>query len=104
MKLLGMDITRNFEDIGDNFRHIKDKILNLIRFWDRFKLSLPGRISIAKTFLVSQLNYLGGVFKHPAALLDEIQSLINCFIKKTLIFQRTGSQDRFRAADADSSI
>jgi hypothetical protein len=58
-----MDITRNFEDIGDNFRHIRDKILNLIRFWERFKLSMPRRISIAKTFLVFPTKLLRGCFQ-----------------------------------------
>jgi hypothetical protein len=88
VKLLGMDITRNFEDVGNNFVSIKEKILKLIRFWERFRLSLPGRISIAKTFLVSQLNYLGGVFRPPAVVLAEIQSLINNFIKKNLNISR----------------
>jgi hypothetical protein len=55
--LLGMDITPNFTDISKNFTKIKEKILLQVRFWERFKLSLPGRLSIAKTFLVSQLNY-----------------------------------------------
>jgi hypothetical protein len=80
VKLLGMDITHNFEDVGNNFLSIKEKILKLIRFWERFRLSLPGRISIAKTFLVSQLNYLGGVFRPPDDVLAEIQTLINSFI------------------------
>jgi hypothetical protein len=88
VKLLGMDITRDFEDVGKNFVTIKEKILKLIRFWDRFRLSLPGRISIAKTFLVSQLNYLGGVFRPPDDVLEEIQTLINNFIKKNLNISR----------------
>jgi hypothetical protein len=71
-RLLGMDITRNFSDIGANFIRIKDKILDLIRYWERFKLSLAGILAIAKTFLVSQLNYLGCVFSPPDNVLDEI--------------------------------
>jgi hypothetical protein len=82
IKLLGCDITRNYDDLQGNFRTIKEKILNLIRFWERFKLSLPGRISIAKTFMVSQLNYLGCVFRPDPDLLSEIQSMLDCFIKK----------------------
>jgi hypothetical protein len=88
IKLLGCDITRNYDDLQGNFRTIKEKILNLIRFWERFKLSLPGRISIAKTFMVSQLNYLGCVFRPDPDLLSEIQSMLDCFIKKNLNISR----------------
>jgi Reverse transcriptase (RNA-dependent DNA polymerase) len=82
--LLGMEITANFEDIGRNFLKIRDKILNLIAFWERFRLSLSGRIAISKTFLVSQLNYLGCTFNPPAEILADIQGIINKFIKKNL--------------------
>jgi exonuclease III len=83
-KLLGMDITRDYRDIASNFVSIRDKIVNLTRYWERFRLSLPGRITIAKTFLVSQLNYLGSVFIPPSEILAEIQGIINSFIKKNL--------------------
>jgi hypothetical protein len=88
INLLGAEITPNLEDLSNNFLKIKEKISKLIRFWERFKLSLPGRISIAKTFLVSQLNYLGCVFQVPSVYLDEIQALIHNFIKKNLNISR----------------
>jgi hypothetical protein len=88
INLLGAEITPDFEDLSKNFLKIKEKISKLIRFWDRFKLSLPGRISISKTFLVSQLNYLGCVFQVPSECLDEIQALIHNFIKKNLNISR----------------
>jgi hypothetical protein len=84
IKLLGADITTNIDDIQSNFIRIREKIINLISFWSRFKLSLPGRLSIAKTFLLSQLNYLGCVFKPDPGILTEIQNLINSFIRKNL--------------------
>jgi hypothetical protein len=83
IKLLGMDITRHFSDVERNFIRIKDKIIEQVRYWEGFKLSLAGRLSTAKTFLVSQLNYLGCVFIPPKQILDEIQDIINNFIKKT---------------------
>jgi hypothetical protein len=82
IKLLGMDITRHFSDVERNFIRIKNKIIDQVRYWERFKLSLAGRLSIAKTYLVSQLNYLGCVFIPPKPVLDEIQEIINNFIKK----------------------
>jgi hypothetical protein len=88
IKLLGMDLTNNYADISGNFVQIRDKILRLVRFWERFKLSLPGRIAIAKTFLVSQLNYLGCVFRPEPHVLADIQLIINGFIKKNLNISR----------------
>jgi hypothetical protein len=86
--LLGMDITPDFADISKNFTKIKEKILLQVRFWERFKLSLPGRLSIAKTFLVSQLNYLGCVFSVPDNICLEIQEIITNFIRKNLKIAR----------------
>jgi hypothetical protein len=84
IKLLGMDITRHFSDVERNFIRIKNKIIEQVRYWERFKLCLAGRLSTAKTYLVSQLNYLGCVFIPPKQILDEIQEIINNFIKKNL--------------------
>jgi hypothetical protein len=84
LRLLGADITANFEDLQENFIHIKEKILNLVNYWSRFKLSLPGRITIAKTFLISQLNYLGCVFRPNDVTLMEIQNIVNNFLRKNL--------------------
>jgi exonuclease III len=84
IKLLGAEISVNFNDLQDNFTRIKDKITKLINFWNRFKLSMTGRITIAKTFLVSQINYLGCIFAPNDVILNEIQTLINTFIRKNL--------------------
>jgi hypothetical protein len=59
VKLLGMEISNELDNIDDIFIQLGEKILNLILFWSRFRLSLPGRIAILKTLLIPQLNYLG---------------------------------------------
>jgi hypothetical protein len=84
LKLLGAEITSNINDISDNFTGIVEKINALINYWSRFKLSLPGRISVAKTFLISQLTYLGAVFKPTDNQLRTMQDSINNFIRKNL--------------------
>jgi hypothetical protein len=70
-----------------NFDKILEKIQAQCSYWSRFKLSLPGRISIAKTFMVSQINYLGSVFSPSDTQRTDMQNLLNSFIKKTLKFQ-----------------
>jgi hypothetical protein len=60
LKILGMSVSNNLEqDIADAAGHIRQKLTHKIAIWERFALSLPGRLQIAKTMLYSQLNYLG---------------------------------------------
>jgi hypothetical protein len=87
-KLLGLNISNNLDTAEESFNKIKTKVINLIRYWERFKLTLPGRITIAKTFLISQLNYIGCFLLVLAAVLDEIQQLIDGFIKKNCLISR----------------
>jgi hypothetical protein len=47
-------------------------------------LSLPGRVTIAKTYLLSQLNYFGCIFSPTDEQLMSIQDAINSYIKKGL--------------------
>ena len=63
---------------------ITAKIRNLILFWERVKLTLPGRITIMKTCLISQLNYIGCFLPAPEAALVQLQRLIDGFVKKNL--------------------
>jgi hypothetical protein len=46
IKLLGLKITKNLDTFDETFDELHDKIRDLIAFWDRFRLSLPGRISV----------------------------------------------------------
>jgi hypothetical protein len=84
LKLLGVEITSDPDSLSSNFNKIIGKIENLINFWSRFRLSLPGRIAISKTFLVSQINYVGCIFAPTDEQLDHMQRIINTFIKKNL--------------------
>jgi hypothetical protein len=84
IKLLGAEITADPEELPSNFTGVITKITSLISYWSRFKLSLPGRIAISKTFLISQINYLGSIFKPTDLQVQTMQLLINNFIKKNL--------------------
>jgi hypothetical protein len=82
--LLGIRISNDLEELCANFDPIITKITSLISYWSRFRLSLPGRISIAKTFLISQINYFGSIFLPSEDQLNNMQALINNFIRKNL--------------------
>jgi hypothetical protein len=63
IKLLGVEIVYTLDNVDAIFDTLREKIVTLAAYWERFRLSLPGRITIAKTFLISQLNYLGCFLK-----------------------------------------
>ncbi len=83
--LLGMEVKNRLNNEDDIFWHCKKKILGIIRFWDLFKLTLPGRISIVKTLLLPQLNYLGCILRPSVQVLDHLQTIIDNFAVKNLI-------------------
>ncbi len=64
---------------NDIFIDIGERILNIILFWTRFRLSLCGRIAIIKTLIVPQLNYLGCILTPCRTVLDNVQALIDDF-------------------------
>jgi hypothetical protein len=84
IKLLGADITSNPEEWSNNFNTVYEKIVTQINYWSRFRLSLPGRIAIAKTYMLSQINYLGSVFSPTDDQMRVMQESINNFIRKNL--------------------
>jgi hypothetical protein len=89
LKLLGAEISADPSELHCNFVPIQEKIINQINFWSRFKLSLPGRISVAKTFMILQINYLGSVFRPTDEQLITFQEAINNFIRKNLKISET---------------
>jgi hypothetical protein len=79
IKLLGTTITNDLDNTDDIFIELGEKILNIILFWMRFRLSISGRIAIVKTLLIPQINYLGCILTPSRAVIDSIQSMLDDF-------------------------
>jgi exonuclease III len=82
--LLGFRFDKEGFKSAEMFQEIKHKITKLINIWDRYHLSLPGRIGISKSLLISQLGYIGSIVMPDEDTLKELQSLINKFILGSL--------------------
>jgi hypothetical protein len=67
-----------------NFDKIWDKIKAITATWAPFKLSLTGRINIAKSLLYSQINYLGCFLLFPPEVINAIDNSITTFVKGKL--------------------
>jgi hypothetical protein len=68
---------RNFDTILSNIR-------KKITFWERFCLSLPGRICVIKSLLISPLSHLGSFMMPSKPLLNNIQKALDNFAKGKL--------------------
>ena len=83
-KLLGLTINNTLDNIHEIYMELSEKISSLINFWTRFKLTLPGRLTIMKTCLVSQLNYIGCFLPVSDLSINQLQLKVNNFVKGSL--------------------
>jgi hypothetical protein len=83
-KVLGMNISADPALWMGNFENILINIRKKITFWDRFSLSLPGRICVIKSLLISPLSHLGSFFMPSKPLLNNIQKALDNFAKGKL--------------------
>ena len=80
IKLLGFSITNGENSLDGNFEPIKQKISSITRFWDRFYLSLPGKITVYNTLLLPQLNYIGTILMPDERTLTELTEIMENFV------------------------
>jgi hypothetical protein len=98
IKLLGLKITKNLDSFDDTFSELHEKIRDLISFWDRFRLSLPGRISVIKNLSIPQLNYLACFLEPAPCILNEIQETLDSFALQGI---QVAKDRRYRAPKND---
>jgi hypothetical protein len=79
IKILGMDIDADINRLDNNFEQTAVSIDKSIAYWERYNLTLPGRINVAKSLLVSLLNYLGCFLMPSRNVLKKIQNSIDDF-------------------------
>jgi len=84
IRILGMNIDQNIVNLDQNFVAIHEKIRNTIAYWKRYNLSLPGRINVIKSLLVSLINHLGCFLMPKPATLAAIQKSLDDFALSNL--------------------
>jgi hypothetical protein len=67
-----------------NFENILTNIRKKIEFWNRFYLTLPGRICVIKSLLISPLSHLGSFLMPTKPMLNNIQKTLDNFAKGKL--------------------
>ena len=84
LTLLGVKIDSQLECLKTAHNNTIRKLYSIVRFWSRFHLSLPGRISIAKTLLYSQLGYTGCIISPTKEQTKTIENIIFGYVKSGL--------------------
>ena len=64
------------EKLDENWEKAAGKMENLSRYWKMFKLSISGRVMVAKTYLVSQATYLMGIIPLTKNKAEEMNRII----------------------------
>ena len=84
LTILGLDICENFDLEESNFNKIIVKIRAMAQFWVKFKLSIVGRINIAKTYLLSQIGYFAPVLSFNETQIQTLRNEIGSFVRGNL--------------------
>ena len=82
VKILGVRFSALRDCGADNVDHIIDKMKRSLNAWTQRDLTVKGRITIAKSLLVSQLTYIMAVGVIDKVYIQGIQKLIMKFIWK----------------------
>ena len=84
IKLLGFNITMDTNMAEKNYESVVTKINKTIRFWDRFYLSLPGKITVYKTLLIPQINYIATILTPPVETRNILSNMMEKFVTQGL--------------------
>ena len=81
-RLLGFEIDRKLEKLDVNFDNIIQKLKNIIKFWNKFNLTIFGRITVFNCYLLSQIGFIGTILDPSPAQFQELYKILNYFIIK----------------------
>lgn len=78
--LLGVKFDKELKLMDRNWNNCLEKIMNIKNFWLLFNLSVPGKIAIIKTFMLCQINYIGGILTPNNEFITKVEDLFTSFI------------------------
>ena len=67
---------------SQNFQEKLDKIQKVINIWNKRGLSLFGRVTIAKTFLIPKLLYVSSIIQTPMEIIKRMERMVFKFLWK----------------------
>ena len=83
VKNLGVQFSCNQKVVSSqNFQEKLDKIQKVINIWNMRGLSLFGRVTIVKTFLIPKLLYVSSIIQTPMEIIKRMERIIFKFLWK----------------------
>jgi hypothetical protein len=87
--ILGMDIDAELSNLDSNFEKTLESVRRSVEFWERYNLSLPGRINVIKSLLFPLILYLGSIIMPSKRKLNELQKMLDEYATGTMNFSRS---------------
>jgi len=81
VKILGMTIDRRLERLSENWDGGVRKIEKLVNFWKLQRLSITGRILVAKSYMLSQVIFLLSTLHLDVNTGDRINTILANYVK-----------------------
>jgi hypothetical protein len=88
MVLLGFTLSNGNNLVDLNFNPVIEKIQNSIQYWERFFLFIPGKITVYKCLLLSQISYKASILMPSKNTVRMLSELMENFVTKGLTFAR----------------
>ena len=80
IEVLGVKIDRKLQNLDENWEKTLRKMINQSNYWKLFRLSISGRVMIAKTYLISQATYLMGAIPIGDEMVNSMNEIIIDFV------------------------
>ena len=83
-KLLGFNLNNRLDNFGKNIDDIIEKLTRIFAFWDKFNLTLPGRIMVFKTYVLSCIGYICTIIPTPPSRTNLMDRMVYRFVTKNI--------------------
>ena len=80
INVLGIQIDRKLMNLDTNWEKTILKMINQSNYWKLFRLSISGRVMIAKTYMISQATYLMGSLPIGDGIINRMNEVIVDFV------------------------
>ena len=88
-KMLGIIFDSKLLHMQNNWTSILRKMNKIKNFWGIFSLTIPGKVSIIKTFLLPQITYLSSILTPNNHTINDIENLIVSFLNQNTKIARS---------------
>ena len=100
IELLGFTVSNDDICTHRNFERVLEKVKSITRFWDRFNLTLSGKLNVYKSLLLSQLTYKATILMPDKNFIDNFNEIAEKFVLKGL----SVAKNRLYKRPADGGI